>query len=177
MEFIYLYWLEILFCFWVAFSIGGVVCLASYKNRPHTIAMERICNTVHDYLIARDDIDPCESFLSYDPKLDVNQDFLWLLEQVARVFGVPGTKLRPSDLLGDFFYGTVKEGFVADARYVEFFDDLYYELERWVKRSALRDARSGVFFLTTEEDTVLDLLSKMTIAELIKRLQGNCGKR
>ena len=177
MGFISLYWLEMLFFFWTAFVIVGVVCLASYRNRPLSIALERIRNTVHDYLTARDDIDPCESFRRYDPKLDVNQEFLWLLEQVARVFEVPSTKLRPSDLLGDLFYGTVKEGCVADARYVEFYDDLDWKVFRLVKRSAWRDAHSSVFFLSTGEDAVLDLLSKMTIAELIKRLQGNCGKR
>ena len=155
---------------------AGMASWASYRNRHHAIAFKRIRDTVHDCLTARKDIAPCISFLSYDPKLDVDQKFLYLLEQIAHIFGVPSTKLRPSDLLGDFFYGTVKEGSVADVRYVEFFDELYeVSLPLWIKRSALRDVRSDVFFLTTGEDAVLDSLSKMTIAEFVKRIHGCCN--
>jgi len=163
---------SIIFLFCVLCIVAGMTFWADYRNRPHFIALARIRKTVHDYLTAREDIDPCVSFLSYDSKLDVDQNFLWLLKQIARVFGVPSTKLRPSDLLGDLFYGTIKEGCVADVRYVAFFDDLYDEAAHWVKPAALRDVRSGVFFLTTGEDAVLDSLSKMTIAELIKRIQS-----
>ena len=165
---------EMVFLLFALCTIVGMVYWADYRNRPVFATLERVRDTVHDCLIAREDIDPCVSFRSYDPKLDVDQRFLWLLKQTARVFDVPSTKLRPSDLLGDLFYGTIKEGFVADARYVAFFDDLYYEVDRWVKRSAFRDARSGAFFLTAGEDVVLDSLSKMTVAEFIKRIQGDC---
>ena len=151
----------------VLFVSISMTTYAEYKNRPHALAMERIEKIVQECLSKRIAVEPSVTFFAYDPTISVTPNVQCFIEQIAHVFDVAPEMLRPSDILGDLFYGTIKEGWNADVRYVVFFDELYEVILSWVNPFSARDSNSDISFLKTEDDALLGL-SKMTIADLVK---------